>query len=121
MIVAVIAVAGLNAAKLSSLSQSGRSARDAILHMQARKWTKRKVNHVACGGGPSAKALRRAFLGAGALRWAPRGGGLLGPMILAFIIVNNYGRARHLKFYKETVRARRCPGPALSSRTPPTP
>eukprot|EP00966_Prymnesium_polylepis_P206119 4776019-Prymnesium_polylepis.1 len=27
-------------------------------------------------------------------------------MILAFIIVNNYGRARHLKFYKDTVRRR---------------
>ena len=26
-------------------------------------------------------------------------------MILAFIIVNNYGRARHLKFYTDTVRA----------------
>ena len=25
-------------------------------------------------------------------------------MILAFIIVNNYGKGRHLKFYKHTVR-----------------
>lgn len=28
-------------------------------------------------------------------------------MILAFIIVNNYGKARHLKFYRHTVRAAR--------------
>jgi hypothetical protein len=27
-------------------------------------------------------------------------------MILAFLIVNNFGKARMLKFYRETVRAR---------------
>jgi len=29
-------------------------------------------------------------------------------MILAFLIVNNFGKARMLKFYRETVRARAC-------------
>ena len=40
-------------------------------------------------------------------------------MILAFLIVNNYGRARHLKFYTEVVSTRPLAPPSLTARERP--